>query len=158
MRRGLLAAGACAVAALALAAPAHACTCIPLSPDSVGAKEAAIVAKLKSVEPHGGGSAVTVRADFRFKVLDVLKGKKRVRKRKVVVRSVTGPGASAACGLAGQVGKRYGLVITRRDRRWFGSSCGQTSPRGLRDLFSGPRPAPRGSYRAPRGSARRCAA
>ena len=90
VRKVTLACAVALLAALVTAAPASACSCVQLSEDSIARSDAAVVAKLISIEPHGDESTGVVPADFHFRVLDVLKGEKRVRKREIEVRSVAG--------------------------------------------------------------------
>jgi hypothetical protein len=119
-------------------AAASACSCAEITRDTIGAKEVAIVAKLKSVKPleEEGGPTIGPPADFRFRVVEILKGKRRIDKRQVSVRSWLDSGAN--CGMDDTKG-RYGLVLERRGGHWRGSACSTTSPSALRGLFEGSR-------------------
>jgi hypothetical protein len=130
-----------AVPLFAVPAAVYACSCAPLNAEPLARDEVAVVATLKRVdvlpvpEPTSGEAVPSSRpADFRFEVRAVLKGKKRIRRDHLVVRSGVGEGD---CGLPQQVEKRYGLILERGDRRWLGSSCTTTTPRRLRHLIDG---------------------
>ncbi len=71
-------------------------------------------------------------ADFIYRVEAVYKGKRRLRRgRLVTVRSSRD---GAACGLGGGVGSRYGLLLYRRkgEPRWSSGLCSIMSPRNMR--------------------------
>ena len=67
---------------------------------------------------------------FRYRILYVVKGRPRLQRGALV--AVKSSGDSASCGLAGRRGRRYGLVIHRFGRRWWGNVCELYDPRLMR--------------------------
>jgi hypothetical protein len=133
-RRQLPAIGAIAAFVwLAAAGQAGACSCLPLTPETVEQADAAAIATLVDVRQDGGQARVGV---FTYDVGRVLEGRRRLDRDRIRVRS---PLDSAACGLPRAKG-RYGLVLNRHRGRWSSSLCTVTSPEGLRALASGESP------------------
>ena len=129
MRRALAASLACAATMAFAAEQASACSCAPITAASFERGGAAIVAKLTAIETIDSGPSVAGQI-FHYRVLEVLKGEKRLRKPRVAVYSDT-----STCAMGGKVGDRQGLLLYRRDRRWRGNLCGQTTPRRLRQVL-----------------------
>jgi hypothetical protein len=92
--------------------------------------DAAIVGDLVAVVPRADG-----RADFRYRVRDVYKGRKAIGLGTTI--SVRGNTQGAACGLPSQLGHRYGLLLGRQRGRWLGGLCGMIAPRKLRFAAGG---------------------
>ena len=127
------------VVLLGVAQPAAACSSV--LPEGTTVEElqrkdyrrayAAIVGRLVEVRPVGSPDAEGGPADFRYRVERVYKGRRLRRGRTVTVRSVRD---EAACGLPGDVGRRYGLLLHRRRGRpaWKAGLFDAVSPRELR--------------------------
>lgn len=134
VRRAALALLACAAAMAFSAEQASACSCVEVDDDSIGKREVALVAKLTAVEPADGvpfdRGVSEAPSVYRYRVIEVLKGKKRIRKPRIRVYSYP-----ATCALDARVGRRSGLILQRRNGLWLGGACGQTTPRELRELF-----------------------
>ncbi len=129
---------------LGVAQPAAACAIV--LPDGVTEEErfrkdlrrtyAAIVGRLIEVRPVGPQEETfpnVPRADFRYRVERVYKGRRGLRRGRVVtVRSVR---HESMCGLPARVGRRYGLLLHRRRTRppWRASLFDAMSPRELRE-------------------------
>lgn len=86
--------------------------------------DAAIVGRLVEVVPRAG-----FRADYRYRVLRVYKGDRRLERDQIV--SVRSSSQSASCGLPHGVGRSYGLFLTWDRGRWTGGLCGVVKPRRL---------------------------
>ena len=107
------------------AGSALACSRAPAAPaESLAASDAAIVARLLSVRPHG-----PARAEYRYEVLHVYRGRDAIRPGAVV--AVTSPRGSAACALPDRIGHRFGLFLLGDGDRWSSGLCGVISPRRL---------------------------
>jgi hypothetical protein len=120
--RGVSLAAVVVLGALVFAASAQACSCArtPLA-GAMGEADAAIVGSLVEVVPRGGP-----QADFRYRMHRVYKSGEGLRRGAVVsVRATT---SSAACGLPAQIGRSYGLLLTRAEGRWRGALCGVVNP------------------------------
>ncbi len=99
--------------------------------------DAAIVGRLIEVRPVGSQTANNPRADFRYRIERVYKGKRRLRRGRVVtVRSRSDEGL---CGLPAQTRKRYGLLLHLRKGRppWRADLFDVVSPRALRAAVRG---------------------
>jgi hypothetical protein len=150
-RRALVRAGIAVlplVVLLVVAQPAAACAIV--LPDGVTEEErfrkdlrrtyAAIVGRLIEVRPVGPQEEVfpnVPRADFLYRVERVYKGKRGLRRGRVVtVRSWR---HEHMCGLPDRIGRRYGLLLHRRrgHPRWRADLFDWYSPRRLRAAFRG---------------------
>lgn len=128
------------VALLGVAQPAAACsfalpegtTVKELNRKNYRRADAAIVGRLIEVRPVGSPTAAYGLADFRYRVERVYKGKRRLRRGRVV--TVRSERSEAACGLPAQTGRRYGLLLHRRRTRppWRAGLFDVMSPRELR--------------------------
>ena len=129
------------VVLLAVAQPAAACSRgVPegTTVDELHRKDyrrayAAIVGRLIEVRPVGSPGAENGPADFRYRIERVYKGRRGLRRGRVVtVRSVR---QESMCGLPGGVGRRYGLLLHRRRTRppWRAGLFDAMSPRELRE-------------------------
>jgi len=128
--RVLIAGAIAAVAALAFASSASACSCIPLTSKSVKKADAAAVMELEAVDETGGDSIG--RADFTYTVRKVYEGRRLEPGDTVTIASST---SSAACGLDDRIGRRYGMVLARSKKgEWSSNACWQTTPNQLRRL------------------------
>jgi len=129
--------------ALAFPPAASACSCVPPEPgesrseqlrQNIRAGDAAIVGRLVSVtRPEQGPGEVPVGpgiAWFRYRTLYVVKGRPRLQRGRIVAVKTSGDGAT--CGLYGQVGRRYGLVLDRSEGRWWGNLCQMYGPKMMR--------------------------
>ena len=126
------------VVLLSVAQPAAACSRIaPENPEEqlredLRRADAAIVGRLIEVRPVQSRRRYEIRADFRYRVERVYKGRRRLpRGRTVTVRSVRD---EAMCGLPDGIGRRYGLLLHRRSGRppWKAGLFDVVSPRALR--------------------------
>jgi hypothetical protein len=125
------------VVLLSVAQPATACSRFaPENPEEqlredLRRADAAIVGRLIEVRPVQSRRRYEIRADFRYRVERVYKGRRLGRGRTVTVRSVRD---EAACGLPNDIGRRYGLLLHRRRGRpaWKASLFDAVSPRELR--------------------------
>jgi hypothetical protein len=127
VRGGRVAIAAVLVALLGLvfAGSALACSCAPTGPaESLAASDAALVARLLSVEPHG-----RTRAEYRYEALHVYRGRPEIRPGAVV--KVMSPRGSASCALPDRIGRRFGLFLLGGDGRWSSGLCGVVAPRLL---------------------------
>jgi hypothetical protein len=106
---------------------AGACSCAPESPSAkLATADGAFNGRLLDVTRAGGSEAI-----FRYRIGQVFKGRKRLRRGKTVKVHSSAFG-SAACALPPETGKLYGLFVLREDGHWFGNSCNVVSPRQLR--------------------------
>ena len=131
VKRTLYAMLASAAVVLVAPAAAAACSCAEITRDSIRGDEVAIVAKLTTIEVPVDRAGQQPDTVFHFRVIEVLKGEKRISRRNVRVHDAL-PGST--CEMEGRVGRRYGLVL-ERDGHWESSLCGQTTPRQLRAVF-----------------------
>jgi len=107
------------------AGSALACSCAPTAPaESLAKADAAIAARLLSVEAHGA-----TRAVYRYEVLHVYRGRGAIEPGSIL--AVMSPRGSAACALPDRVDHNYGLFLLDGDGRWVGGLCGVVSPRRL---------------------------
>lgn len=127
-----------ALVALVFAGSASACSCAPQAPaESLRESDAAVVARLVEVLPHG-----KLHADYRYEVRQVYRGNGIDEGQMLTVRSGR---RAAACALPRRLGHVYGLFLTHRQDMWFGGICGVIEPRRLRHAAQGQ---PAGSARA----------
>jgi hypothetical protein len=127
VRGGHVAIAAVTVVLLGLigAGSALACSCAPAAPTELLAEsDAAIAARLLSVEPHGA-----TRAEYRYEVLRVYRGRGKIEPGASLV--VMSPRGSAACALPDGIGHNFGLFLLGDGRGWVGGLCGVVSPRRL---------------------------
>jgi hypothetical protein len=107
------------------AGSALACSCAPTAPaESLARADAAITARLLSVEPLGA-----TRAVFRDEVLHVYRGRDAIAPGSTL--KVMSPRGSAACALPDRVDHSYGLFLLGSGGRWAGGLCGVIAPRRL---------------------------
>ena len=100
---------------------------------------AAIVGRLIEVRPVGPQEEIfpnVPSADFRYRVERVYKGRRGLRRGRVV--TVRGGRHESMCGLPDRVGRRYGLLLPRRRTRppWRAGLFDAMSPRELRGAAS----------------------
>lgn len=136
MTRRLAAAGAALAIGLAAAETAQACSCVrPDLPTALEQADGAFVGRLlavRVVDPPEEGEPISSGdpTDYVYRVGRVYNGGPGlVRGRTVKVRSVR---AGATCGLPRTRGRLYGLLVTRRDRRWNSNLCSVVSPGAMR--------------------------
>jgi hypothetical protein len=111
--------------ALAFAGSARACSCAPLAPrQALREADAAIVGTLVGVVPRN-----RLRADYRYRVRRVYRGRGTVRRGEVI--SVGSARRAAACALPRRLDRRYGLFLTRRRGGWVAGACSTVAPRRL---------------------------
>ena len=105
---------------------AAACSCVLRSPgEKLAAATGAFNGRLLEVTPAGAFEAV-----FRYRIGQVFKGKKRLRRGRIVnVRSGSNDGV---CGLPQETGVVYGMLVRREAGHWSGNSCSVLSPGSLR--------------------------
>ena len=114
------------VATLVLADGAMACSCAPQAPaEALEESDAAVVARLISVSPHG-----KLHADYRYEVRRVYRGGATIEKGQML--TVRSGRRGATCALPRRLDHVYGLFLARRQGRWFGGICGVIEPRRLR--------------------------
>jgi hypothetical protein len=116
------------VAAGALLSPAaaQACSCIAVDDQTrLRMSDAAVVVRLLEVVPRSDAVA-----DYRYRVREVYKGKRRLSPGETL--TIRAGRDSASCGLPRGEGRLYGLFLHRVDRRWTASLCDVISPRGMR--------------------------
>jgi hypothetical protein len=115
-----------ALVGMALAGSALACSCAPQAPaESLRESDAAVVARLVKVLPHG-----KFHADYRYEVLQVYRGAAKIEKGQML--TVRSGRRAATCALPRRLNHAYGLFLARREGRWFGGICGVIEPRRLR--------------------------
>ncbi len=127
MRGGRVVIAAVSVVLLGLvgAGSALACSCAPSTPaESLAGSDAALSARLLSVEPRGAS-----RAEYRYEVLHVYRGGEAIEPGAIL--RVSSPRGSAACALPSGIGHSYGLFLLGDGRGWVGGLCGVVSPRRL---------------------------
>ena len=105
---------------------ATACSCAPQAPaESLQESDAAVVARLVKVLPHG-----KLQADYRYEVRQVYRGRETIEKGQML--TVRSGRRAATCALPRRLDHVYGLFLARRQGRWFGGICGVIEPRRLR--------------------------
>ena len=125
--------GLLALALLATAVDARACSCVPPDPWTyIQESDAAFVGRLVERRDASGGAAILT-----FSVERSVKGKLGSR---VEVRT---PSSGASCGIEAPIGERVGLFLMRERGAWIGSLCKQVSPDDLLAAAK-PLPAPNG--------------
>jgi hypothetical protein len=92
--------------------------------DAMRQADAAIVGRLVKVVPRN-----RFQADFRYRVRRVYKRGQGIRRGRMI--SVRSARDSAACGLPGKTGRRYGLLLVRDEGHWTGGLCGVRRPGAL---------------------------
>lgn len=126
MRRLSTALLSVALVGMALAGSATACSCAPQAPaEALGQSDAAVVARLVEVLPHG-----KLQADYRYEVRQVYRGEAGIDKGQML--SVRSGRRAATCALPRRLDHVYGLFLARRQGKWFGGICGVVEPRRLR--------------------------
>jgi len=119
-----------AAGVLAVPASAAACSCAGGSPgERLRASDAAVIAKLKHVEPISGNAYG--QADFTYRVRRVFKGRHQYDLRagdRLVIRSYL---SEATCGLPQQK-RLYGLLLYESRRGLSANLCTVISPAALR--------------------------
>jgi hypothetical protein len=129
-----------ALAVLVAADSASACSCAPQAPaESLREADAAVVARLVAVFPHGPSQAL-----YRYEVRRVYKGREKLEAGRML--DVHSSRRSAACALPRRIGRTYGLFLLSRHNRWFGSICRVVSPKRMRRVAQSQ---PTDSARAP---------
>jgi hypothetical protein len=136
MTRAIAAAGAALAIALVGAETAQACSCVrPDLPTALDQADGAFVGRLvavRVVDPPEPGEPISSGdpTDYIYRVGRVYNGGPGLRRgRRVRVRSVRD---GATCGLPRTRGRLYGLLVTRRNRRWNSSLCNIVSPAEMR--------------------------
>jgi hypothetical protein len=131
---------ACGVmVALVFASSAAACSCAPQAPaESLRESDAAVVARLVEVLPHG-----KLQADYRYEVREVYRGGETIDKGQML--TVRSGRRAATCALPRRLDHVYGLFLARRRGEWFGGICGVVEPGRLRHAAQNQ---PAGSARA----------
>jgi hypothetical protein len=127
VRGGRVAIAAVSVVLLGLvgASSALACSCAHSSPaQALAGSDAAISARLLSVQPHGA-----TRAEYRYEVLHVYRGREAIEPGTTL--EVMSPRGPAACALPDGIGHNFGLFLLGDGGRWLGGLCGVVSPRRL---------------------------
>jgi hypothetical protein len=125
IRRAVLVLAVLSAAIAAGARPecAYACTCAPFDADrALASSDAAVVASVVERREIGGRAILVLDVERR------LKGP--VGDRLEVATSLD----SAACGVAGEPGRRVGLFLQREGETWHGTLCGQAEPEMLAAL------------------------
>ena len=131
MRRLSTALLSVALVGMALAGSASACSCAPQAPaESLRASDAAVVARLVKVVPHG-----KLHADYRYEVRQVYRGGATIDKGQML--TVRSGRSAATCALPRRLNHVYGLFLTRGQGHWFGGICGVVEPRRLRHAADG---------------------
>ena len=136
MKRAIAAAAAACVIALVGAESAQACSCVrPELPTALEEADGAFVGRLlavRVVDPPEPGEPISTAepTDYVYRVGRVYNGGPGLQRgRTVRVRSVR---SGATCGLPRVRGRLYGLLVTRRNRRWHSSLCNVVSPAAMR--------------------------
>ena len=115
-----------ALAMLAAAGEAMACSCAPQAPaESLREADAAVTARLVAVLPHGPSQAL-----YRYELRRVYKGAEKLEAGRML--DVHSSRRSAACALPRRIGRVYGLFLLTRHSRWFGGICRVISPKRMR--------------------------
>jgi hypothetical protein len=114
------------LAVFVFAGSASACSCAPQAPaESLRASDAAVVARLVKVMPHG-----KLHADYRYEVRQVYRGGGTIEKGQML--TVRSGRRSATCALPRRLNHVYGLFLAHGQGHWFGGLCGVVEPRRLR--------------------------
>jgi hypothetical protein len=141
MTRTLAVAAAALAITLVGAETAQACSCVrPDLPTALKEADGAFVGRLlavRVVDPPEPGEPISSGdpTDYVYRVGRVYNGGPGLlRGRTVRVRSVR---SGATCGLPRTRGRLYGLLVTRRNRRWHSSLCSVVSPAAMRRAAAG---------------------
>lgn len=128
------------VVLLGMARPAAACSMVlpegttmdELNRSNLRRADAAIIGRLIEVRPVGSPGAENGPADFRYRIERVFKGRRWLRRGRVV--TVRAERSEAACGLPARTGRRSGLILHRRRGRppWKAGLFDEMTPRELR--------------------------
>ena len=106
---------------------AAACSCANTPPRTLlRSADAAFVGRLVKVRTV---DATNGTANFYYRVQHVYKGKRRLSRRRVVVRSNL---SGASCGLPRGKGRRYGVFLNRSKGRWHSNLCLVVTPSEMR--------------------------
>lgn len=129
--RALVAAVAAALASLAVAEQALACSCVPLDPrERLESSDGAVIGRLVDVVARPRSAT----AGYVYRVKQVYRGKRRLEPGQLLrVRSARD---SAGCGLPTQR-RRYRLFLERGRGPWTSNLCSITSPREMRRAARG---------------------
>ena len=120
-----------ALVGMVLVGSAIACSCAPQAPaESLQESDAAVVARLVKVLPHG-----RLHADYHYEVRQVYRGREAIEKGQML--TVRSGRRAATCALPRRLNHVYGLFLARRQGRWFGGICGVVEPRRLRHAAQG---------------------
>ena len=131
MRRLSTALLSVALVGMVFVGSATACSCAPQAPaESLQESDAAVVARLVKVLPHG-----RQHADYRYEVRQVYRGRETIEKGQML--TVRSGRRAATCALPRRLDHVYGLFLARRQGRWFGGICGVIEPRRLRHAAQG---------------------
>lgn len=131
MRRLSTALLSVALVGMVLVGSATACSCAPQAPaESLRESDAAVVARLVKVLPHG-----KLHADYRYEVRQVYRGRETIDEGQML--TVRSGRRAATCALPRRLDHVYGLFLARRQDRWFGGICGVIEPRRLRHVARG---------------------
>jgi hypothetical protein len=84
--------------------------------EAMQAADAAIAGRLLKVVPQDGGRAI-----YRYRVQRVYKGDTGIEPGATL--SVHSSQGSAACGLPTDIGRRYGLLLSRSESGWSSGAC-----------------------------------
>lgn len=126
MRRLSTALLSVALVGMVLVGSALACSCAPQAPaESLRESDAAVVARLVKVLPHG-----KLHADYRYEVRQIYRGRETIEKGQML--TVRSGRSAATCALPRRLNHVYGLFLARRQGKWFGGICGVVEPRRLR--------------------------
>ena len=141
MMRTIAAAAAALAIALVGAETAQACSRVPARPPvAMNQADGAFVGRLLAVsvvDPPEPGEPISSGdpTDYIYRVGRVYNGGPGLQRgRTVRVRSVR---SGATCGLPRVRGRLYGLLVTRRNRRWHSSLCSVVSPAAMRRAAGG---------------------
>jgi hypothetical protein len=93
--------------------------------------DGAFIGRLLSVRSAEGSTD----AAFRYRVGQVFKGHRRLRRGKVV--TVWDRYSGTDCALPDSTGDLYGLFLSRQEGRWTASLCGVVSPTEMRRAAQG---------------------
>jgi hypothetical protein len=116
-RRLSVAAIVVVLGALAFATGAQACSCAPIPrSEALQGADAAISGRLLKVIPQN-----RQRALYRYRMRRVYKSGGGIEPGGVV--SVDSARGSAACGLPTEIGRRYGLLLSRTENGWASGAC-----------------------------------
>jgi len=114
-----------ALGALVYAGSAQACSCTRIAPEAaIREADAVIVGRLIAVVPRNA-----YRSEFRYEVVRSYKGGRAVRAGRTI--SVLSAPKGSSCGLPTELGRHYGLFLSRQEDWWRGGLCAAMAPRRL---------------------------